>query len=340
MDGGLRRAGWAAGVIALGAACAAASPDDGAAPSADPAWVLVWQDEFDGDALDRTRWAPEESCWGGGNDERQCYTDREANVAVGGGVLRLTARPEVHRGPTHPPELAHLGQGTREQAYTSGKVRTRGLADWRYGRFSARMKLPAGQGTWPAFWMMPTEAAYGRWPRSGEIDVMEAVNLGTPCEDCAREVESRTSGALHFGDLPPGNDYLFAKAPEMAHGTPADGWRTYAVEWAADTIQWFVDGEVFLRLTADDWRTASPGAAGRPGAPFDRPFYLMANLAVGGRLPEQSNGAGFDPGAFPAELLIDWVRVEQCVGDATGTACLTDAEWNGTPQGPWEVQAR
>ena len=330
-----------AGASAMAAACAAPIGGPDAGPSAEPAWQVVWQDEFEGGALDRSKWAPEVSCWGGGNAERQCYTDREENIRVEDGVLRLIARPERFEGPMHPPELSRLGEGTREQAYTSGKVRTMGLADWRYGRFSARIKLPAGQGTWPAFWMMPADDAYGRWPLSGEIDIMEAVNLGTPCEDCARSVETRTSGALHFGDVPPGNDYLFAKADEFAEGMPADGWHVYALEWSEDTIQWFVDGEIFMRLTDEDWRTASEAAEGRPGAPFDRPFYLMANLAVGGNLAEKSNGAGFDPEAFPAEMLIDWVRVEQCEGDRqTGKACLTDAEWTGTPQGPWEVQAR
>lgn len=320
---------------------AAAADVEPRADAADPAWSLVWSDDFDGDALDRSKWAPEESCWGGGNNERQCYTDRETNVAVGDGVLRLIARPETFEGPLYPEGLEFLGDGRRTQQYTSGKVRTRGLAAWRYGRISARIKLPAGQGAWPAFWMMPEGDVYGRWPLSGEIDIMESVNLGTPCAECPGGVEQRTSGALHFGDEAPDNTYLFLKTAGDRTPGPAEEWRIYTVEWAEGVLQWFVDGDIFMRITSDEWFTAAPAAAGRAHAPFDQPFYLMINFAVGGNLAEKSNDGGFDPASFPAEVLVDWVRVEQCAGDLeTGRACLSDQPWTGTPEGPWETLAR
>nr|WP_305888936.1 glycoside hydrolase family 16 protein [Parvularcula maris] len=291
--------------------------------------------------MDRSKWQPEISCWGGGNNERQCYTDRQRNIRVEDGALHLIAKRERFTGPTYPDELAYLGEGETTRRYTSGKVRTKGLASWKYGRFSARMKLPEGQGTWPAFWMMPESSVYGQWPLSGEIDIMEAVNLGTPCEECEAGIETRTSGALHFGDRAPDNTYLFLKADEMAEGTPADDWHVYTVEWAEDRIQWLVDGELFMRIDADEWHTASEEARGRSFAPFDQPFYLMLNYAVGGNLAEKSNDGGFDRKSFPSRLLIDWVRVEECRGDReSGKACLTDTEWNGKPQGPWETQAR
>lgn len=327
-------------------ACAFADPhSDPAAADAgfgvgasEPEWTTVWFDDFDGATLDRSKWVPEESCWGGGNNERQCYTDRPENIQVADGQLRLIARKEEFTGPL----LADQHGGERRtQAYTSGKVRTRGLADWTYGRFSARMKLPPGQGTWPAFWMMPSSNKYGRWPLSGEIDIMEAVNLGTPCDECVGGNENRTSGALHFGDIPPDNTYLFLKTEETGPKSPADEWRTYSLEWSEDQMQWLVDGRVFMRVNNDSWRTAAPNAHDRLGAPFDQPFFLMLNLAVGGNLPEKSNGMGFEPSSFPAELLVDWVRVEQCSGDeATGRACLDTQEWKGAPLGPWEAQAR
>ncbi len=306
-----------------------------------PQWVQVWVDEFDGDALDRSRWSPEEACWGGGNNERQCYTDRPDNIRVADGLLHLMAKPEVFTGPLYSDARPDRGTETRRQEYTSGKVRTRGLASWRYGRFSARLKLPAGQGAWPAFWMMPAQSVYGRWPLSGELDIMEAVNLAEPCADCPGGEEQRTSAALHFGDTAPDNTYLFAHADGTRRPGPSEEWRVYSVEWAEGVIQWFVDGEMFFRLESDDWNTVAPNAAGRAHAPFDEPFYLILNLAVGGNLPERSNGAGFDPASFPAALLVDWVRVEQCAGDEdTGRACLSDKTWTGTPKGPWEVQAR
>ncbi|RFB04933.1 glycoside hydrolase family 16 protein [Parvularcula marina] len=305
-----------------------------------PKWDVVWSDQFDGTSLDRTKWSPEESCWGGGNNERQCYTDRPENIQVKDGVLRLIARPERFTGPLYPEERNTKGE-RKFQWYTSGKIRTQGIADWTYGRVSARMKLPAGQGTWPAFWMMPSTSVYGRWPLSGEIDIMEAVNLETPCEECEGEIETRTSGALHFGDVPPNNTYLFSKADEKVQTPPSQEWNTYSIEWAEGVIQWFVNDDLFMRLESDDWHTAAAEAEGRPYAPFDQPFYVMLNLAVGGNLPEKSNGAGFDKKSFPAELLVDWVQVEQCAGDLeTGRACLTQQEWNGTPQGPWETMAR
>lgn len=310
----------------------------GAAPAG---WITVWEDDFTGDGLDRTKWSPETSCWGGGNNERQCYTDRPANIQVADGMLKLVAQKETFTGPLYPDTMDIEPGATKTQRYTSGKVRTVGLADWTYGRISARVRLPAGQGTWPAFWMMPTDGIYGNWPLSGEIDIMEAVNLQTPCADCAQRLETRTSSALHFGAPIPDNTYLFLKADESDGPGPSEEWRTYTVEWAQDQIQWFVDDQLFLRITSDQWFTASPLAKGRPHAPFDQPFYLMFNLAVGGNLAEKSNKGGFDPGAFPATLWVDWVRVEQCADDpATGKACLSTAPWSGEAQGPWETQAR
>lgn len=301
-------------------------------------WRLVWSDEFDGDALDPAKWTPEESCWGGGNDERQCYTGRTANVRIENGSVVLAARPEAHEGPLNPAHYGGANDETGRQEYTSGKIITFGKADWRYGRFSARIKLPAGQGAWSAFWMMPTESAYGAWPRSGEIDIMEAVNIDTPCADCRGGVEHRTSGALHFGDLAPANTYLTSMADQQKPAGPADEWHVYTLEWAEGVLQWFVDDKIFMRLDENDWWTGAESKDAR--APFDRPFYLNLNLAVGGRLAEDSNSKGFDPKTFPAEMLVDWVRVEQCAGDVeTGRACLSDQEWAGTPHGPAGEQA-
>ena len=307
----------------------------------DPIWRTVFFDDFSGDALDSTKWKPEISCWGGGNNERQCYTDRPQNIQFENGILKLVALEGRHTGPQYPEGFIGAPGGIKTQPYTSGKIRTRGLAAFKYGRISARIKLPSGQGTWPAFWMMPESDVYGSWPLSGEIDIMEAVNLETPCDECPGGIERRTSGALHFGDAPPDNTYLFLKTKGDETVGPSEEFRVYAVEWAEDAMQWLVDGEVFLRIESDDWYTDALEAKGRRTAPFDQAFYVMINLAVGGNLPEKSNDGGFDPASFPAELLVDWVRVEQCREDTkTGMPCLTDQAWEGEPNGPWEVQAR
>lgn len=304
-------------------------------------WEVVWSDDFEGETLDRTKWRPEVSCWGGGNNERQCYTDRQQNIQVQDGVLRLIARKGRYTGPLLPEGMAGAPGGRKWQPYTSGKISTRGLSAFKYGRFSARMKLPEGQGTWPGFWMMPERAVYGDWPLSGEIDIMEAVNLETPCGDCPAGIERRTSGALHFGGLPPDNTYLFLQTTGENEVGPSKEWRVYSVEWAAGVIQWLVDGKVFMRIESSAWYTASPDAEASSNAPFDQAFHVMLNLAVGGNLPEKSNGAGFDPASFPAELLVDWVRIEQCSADwKTGLPCLSKGNWRGRPKGPWEAMAR
>ena len=287
-------------------------------------WTLVWRDEFEGDSLDRTKWAPEVSCWGGGNNERQCYTDRVENIAVEGGSLLLRAREEEWTGPDRPPEIAASPNPQVTQQYTSGKVRTRGLHAWRYGRIEVRAKVPPGQGLWPAVWMMPEDNAYGGWPLSGEIDILETVNIGADCDECEGDVgENRTVSALHFGDLPPDNRYVDNKValPDLA--LPSDDFHIYSVEWGEGLIRFLVDDRVHFTVTRDQWDTGSPLARGNPNAPFDQPFYVMANLAVGGAWPERDNEKGLAPDSVPAQLAIDWIRVYQCESDhETGRACI------------------
>ena len=288
----------------------------------DSGWSLVWSDEFSGDALDGTKWKPEQSCWGGGNQELQCYTDSEKNVQVKNGQLRLIALAETVEGTTFPPEL-QLPPSRNKQPFSSGKVRTRGLADWKYGRFEMRAKLPKGQGTWPAFWMLPTDNVYGVWPLSGEIDILESVNLGANCPTCPNGVEDRTSSALHFGDLAPKNDRFEQRTRSTGGENPGDGFHVFAAEWGEGLIKFFVDGELHMTALPENWYTAAPEAEGRPYAPFDQDFYLMLNLAIGGSYPSQANESGVAEDLAPVEFLVDWVRVYECAEDAeTGLACM------------------
>lgn len=303
---------------------ASPAPGQALAPLEGAGWELVWADEFEGPALDRTRWTPEVSCWGGGNGERQCYTDRTDNIALEGGMLVLKAKKERFTGPARPPEIADDPNPPVTQAYTSGKVRSIGLHAWRYGRIEARARVPAGQGTWPAIWMMPDDPAYGAWPRSGEIDILEAVNIGARCKTCPGGRENRTISALHFGDFPPANRFVDHRHPLPGDGAlPSDDFHVYAVEWGEALIRFLVDDRVHLTVTAEQWRTAAPNARGRPSAPFDQPFYVMANLAVGGRLSEENNTGGLAAKSFPAQFAIDWIRVYRCASDpAKGRACI------------------
>ena len=319
---GLRKAGTlTAALLLLGAAPPVEpvlAPLDGAG------WSLVWADEFEGDSLDLTKWTPEVSCWGGGNNERQCYTDRPDNIAVEGGMLLLKAKQERFAGPARPPEIADNPNPTLVQSHTSGKVRTIGKHFWRYGRIAVRAKVPPGQGTWPAVWMMPEDNAYGAWPRSGEIDILEAVNIGAKCKKCeGGRGENRTISALHFGNFAPKNRFVDSRTalPDLA--LPSDDFHVYSVEWGEGLIRFMVDDRVHLTVSADQWSTAAPGAKGRPAAPFDQPFYVMANLAVGGRLSEENNARGVAADSFPAQFTIDWIRVYACAGDPeTGRACM------------------
>lgn len=285
-------------------------------------WVFVWGDEFAGAVLDRNKWEPEVSCWGGGNNEHQCYTDRPENIRIEDGVLKLIARPERFRGPSLPQGVEDRGPNVTRD-YTSGKVRTRNKASWKYGRMSARIKLPKGQSTWPAFWMMPEDDVYGSWPLSGEIDIMEAINLGAACDDCDdSDVEIRTSGALHFGKTWPDNEFV-TQSRSLENLRAIDEFHEFALEWGEGKMNWFVDGELFFTATTDDWYTTSVSASENANAPFDQAFHLMFNLAVGGRYPDMNNEKKFNPSSFPNELWVDWVRVYQCKADQeTGRACL------------------
>jgi len=291
---------------------------------ADRGWELVWADEFDGETLDRTKWKPEESCWGGGNNERQCYTDREANVAVENGFLYLKARKETFTGPDRPPEIALDPNPEVTREYTSGKVRTRRLHSWKYGRIEARAKVPAGQGTWVAFWMLPEDNAYGGWPLSGEIDIMEAVNQGASCDECEGGVgENRSISALHFGELYPDNTYVSRASALPSLARQSDDFHIYSVEWGEGVVRFLVDDRVHFTATQDDWFTPAANGRNRPAAPFDQRFYVMLNLAVGGRLSEDYNDKRFEQDSFPSDFVIDWVRVYACGPDpGTGLACI------------------
>lgn len=245
---------------------------------ADTVWTLVWQDEFDGAGLDPTRWSVQtgDGCdlgiCGWGNNELQWY--QADNATVADGVLTLTARREEAGG----------------KSFTSARLRTAGKGDWKYARVEARARLPHGQGLWPAIWMLPTDARYGGWAASGEIDIMEFKG----------HEPATVHGTLHYGGEWP-NNQSSGDSFTLPSGTFADAFHTFALEWEEGVFRWFVDEELYQTQT--HWNTA-----GAPfPAPFDRRFHLLVNVAVGGRWPG-------DPDAsteFPQRMEIDWIRVYQ-----------------------------
>ena len=309
-------------VLAAGLSGCAAPPKS--ALPVQPGWSLVWADEFSGTKLDRKKWTPEKSCWGGGNQERQCYTDRPENIRVADGILHLVAQKENFTGPDRPPEIADNPNPQRPQEDTSAKIRTLGISSWKYGKIEFRAKPPKGQGTWPAVWMMPADNVYGRWPRSGEIDILEGVNLGATCETCSGGVgENRMISALHFADYAPNNKFHDTRVALPSNALPSDEFHVWTLEWGEGLMRFYLDGRQYWERTYADWSTASPRAQSNPVAPFDQPFYIMANLAIGGGLAEKNNDKGVAPGITPAALQIDWIRIYQCSADRDkGLACM------------------
>ena len=280
-------------------------------------WQLAWQDEFNGEAIDSNKWSFEQNCWGGGNDEQQCYTNRPENAFVEKGMLHIVARKELYSGPAlNEDDPAFNPAQTKTQPYTSARLRTKGKGDWRYGRFEIRARLPAGQGTWPAIWMLPTDWQYGSWPLSGEIDIMEAVNLGAISDEpraLADETERRIHGTLHYGNRPPANVYT-GQSYKLPDGkSPADGFYTYAIEWQQGEIRWYVDDVLYATQRSSDWFTAASETMPdiSEHAPFDQRFHLLLNLAVGGNWAGNVNATGVDASVFPQSMLIDFVRVYQ-----------------------------
>ncbi len=263
------------------------SGDSGSTPTPpdNNGWHLVWQDEFNGNSLDTSKWSFEVNGGGGGNNELQYYTDRPQNAYVANGVLTLQALAERFCGP----------DGCRD--YTSARLRTAGKGDWLYGRMEIRAKLPRGQGMWPAIWMLPSDWSYGGWAASGEIDIMESVNTGASGGDTIY-------GTLHYGGAWPNNDHKGGST--VPSSSVSDDFHLYAVEWEAQQIRFYVDGVLYH--TASDWWSAG----GAFPAPFNKRFHMLLNLAVGGNWPGSPNGAT----TFPQKMEIDYVRVYQKVSGA------------------------
>lgn len=292
--------------LVLMALAALASP---AAAATNDGWTLVWSDEFAGDTIDRAKWGFDVDCWGGGNDEHQCYTKSPRNAAIENGRLVITARHERVTGPALPRHLRRSAATPEAEAtrdFSSARLTTRGKASWRYGRIEVRASLPQGQGTWPAIWMLPEKDRYGAWAASGEIDILEAVNLGVPCAKCPGGRESTILGTLHFGGKWPKNMHKGEEVPfpEVLDG----GFHTYAIEWYPDRIVWQVDGRTFAERRASEWFTTGSTS---PGAPFDQPFHLILNLAIGGKLAETRGLGGVRLDGYPKRMEVDWVRVWQ-----------------------------
>lgn len=292
-------------------------------------WNLVWQDEFENPEIDLNKWGFEINCFGGGNDEKQCYTNRSDNAYIKDGVLTIAALKESFTGPALLDDDPNYSlENTRTQPYTSARLRTKYKGDWKYGRFEISAKLPYGQGTWPAIWMLPTDWVYGGWAGSGELDIMEVVNLKAESDEpsYAGFPEGRVHGTLHYGRKAPENVYTGTYTHLQNNDNPADDFHVYAVEWEEGEIRWYIDDIHYATQTSDSWYTQymkdGKLVNGEGAAPFDQNFHLILNFAVGGNWAGNVNEKGIDESVFPQVFEIDYVRVYQCSTNVeTGKGC-------------------
>ena len=239
---------------------------------------LVWSDEFNAARLDPEAWYFESGDGsqygipGWGNNELQWYLPDSAELR--NGTLAITARKESQNG----------------KSYTSARINTRDRFAFRHGRIEARIRMPKGQGLWPAFWLLPQDNAYGTWAASGEIDIVEATNPGATGGNTIY-------GTLHYGGQFP-NNVLSGEQYGVATDVTAD-FHTYVLEWDQAEIRWYVDSILFA--VRNTWFTT---AAPFP-APFDQRFYILLNLAVGGNFPGPPDAST----VFPVTMEVDYVRV-------------------------------
>jgi beta-glucanase (GH16 family) len=247
-------------------------------PVAQPRYVLTWSDEFsavDGSLPDSSKWIMETGGGGWGNHELQAYTNRPQNAHVQDGTLVITANRETYKG----------ADGIKRK-YTSARLKTSGLFEQKYGRFEARIKIPQGQGMWPAFWMLGSNMDMVGWPHCGEIDIME--NIG--------KEPTKVHGSMH-GPGYSGGTGLTGVYP-LPSGKAADDFHIFAVEWEPSVVRFYVDDTLY------ETRTPADLPKGKAWV-FDHPFFLLLNVAVGGDWPGTPNAGTI----FPQRMLVDYVRV-------------------------------
>jgi beta-glucanase (GH16 family) len=241
-------------------------------------YVLVWSDEFsaaNGSLPDSSKWIMETGGGGWGNRELESYTNRPRNAHIQNGRLVITAIKETYKG----------ADGIKRQ-YTSARLKTLGLFEQKYGRFEARIKIPRGQGMWPAFWMLGNNIGSVDWPNCGEIDIME--NIGKEPDT----VHGTIHGPGYSGGDGLGGSYT------LPSGKFADDFHIYAVEWEPSAVHFYVDGKPY------ETRAPADLPAGKTWV-YDHPFFILLNVAVGGDWP----GSPDRTTVFPQRMLVDYVRV-------------------------------
>lgn len=250
--------------------------EDALIQTLDGGWVATWADEFNGSAVDETKWTFEINGDGGGNNELQYYT--RDNATVSDGTLKITAKHEDYLG----------------KSYTSSRITTKYKNDMLYGRVQVRAKLPTGVGTWPAIWMMPTASVYGGWPDSGEFDIMEYVGYDP--------------GVIHstiHTDI-----YNGAQGTQIGYSYRMNGieddFHTYDLIWEPGYMATYIDDDLIGEFRYNAYYNQN--YTYDQVFPYDQQFFLILNLAVGGNW---GGVQGVDANAFPTSLEVDYVRYYQ-----------------------------
>lgn len=252
-------------VVPGAAAHALQSSLTGRTASTPSAWTLVWSDEFDSTVINTSNWTYDIGGGGWGNNELENYTNRPANATVQNGALLIIAKAESYGG----------------NNYTSARLKSQNLRTFAYGRVEARIKLPAGQGLWPAFWMLGNNIAQVGWPKCGEIDIMEHINTG-----------ASIYGTMHWDN----NGHV-----SSGGSTACDvrQYHIYSIEWDTASIRWLLDGsQYFAGNIANNINSTDE---------FHLPFFILLNMAVGGSWPGNPDGTTI----FPDTMFVDYVRVYQ-----------------------------
>jgi len=232
-------------------------------------WELVWNDEFSDSTLNLNSWTRETGGHGWGNNEWQYYTDREINSYVANGRLTIKALAESFGG----------------KNYTSARLKTQNKKFWKYGKIEARMKLPYGQGIWPAFWMLGQNISSVGWPACGEIDIMEMIG--------GSGREKTVHGTLHWDNG--GSHAQSGGSYSLPAGTFSDAFHIFRIEWNQSSIKWYVDNIHYYTLSI------IPSGLSE----FHQEFFIILNLAVGGNWPGYPNSTT----VFPQTLEVDYIRV-------------------------------
>jgi beta-glucanase (GH16 family) len=276
-------------LLCSGGVSASSSPGTTAS---NPQWTLVWSDEFNGpngSSPDPTQWTFDTGGNGWGNNELEYYTRRWQNAQIQNGSLAVTALEETY-----------TGTDGVTRRYTSARLKTEGDFAEAYGRFEARIKIPSGQGMWPAFWMLGNNIGTVSWPACGEVDIME--NIGKE----PSTIHATIHGPGYSGANGIGSPY------SLPSGKFSDDYHLFAVEWEPKVMRFYVDNQLYATRTPADLPRGTSWV-------YDHPFFIILNVAVGGSWPGNPDHTT----VFPETMLVDYVRVYQPSGSALSGARST-----------------